>query len=129
MLLALDDGVDVGRGVLVVERLFDLPLLHDRKVPGGELQPILIHVLPPSFKLPRGKGLVGDELEPEDALLLGVLEPEAGVGARLADVVDFGRLHDVDDLAAAVDLAAMVVLGGISIGFSIIYSSFWFFRP
>ena len=117
MLLALDDGVDVGRGVLVVERLFDLPLLHDRKVPGGERQPILIHVLPPPFKLPWGKGLVGDELEPEDALLLGVLEPEAGVGARLADVVDFGRLHDVDDLAAAVDLAASIVLGGMTIVF------------
>ena len=48
--------------------------------------------------------MVGDELEPEDPLLLPELELEARVGAGLANVVDLGRLANVDDLAAPVDL-------------------------
>ena len=48
--------------------------------------------------------MVGDELEPEDPLLLPKLELEARVCARLANVVDLGRLANVDDLAAPVDL-------------------------
>ena len=67
---------------------------------GGQGQPGLLHGVLPLVELGRGEGRVRDELEPEDPLLLAELELESGVGARLADVVDLGRLHHVDDLAA-----------------------------
>ena len=67
---------------------------------GRQGQPGLLDGVLPLLELGGGEGRVRDELQPEHPLLLAELELEAGVGARLADVVDLGRLHHVDDLAA-----------------------------
>ena len=110
LLLALDDGVDVGRGVLVVEGLPDLVLLSLDEILGGKLLPRVLRRDLPLVKLGGRKRLVGDEFEPEDPLLLPELQLETGVGARLANVVDLGRLANVNDFAASIYLAAGMVL-------------------
>ena len=71
------------------------------------------HGLPPLVELHVGEAVVGDELYPEDPLLVTVPQLQTLVGPTLADAVDLGRVAHLQDLRDSVQELCKRLIGEV----------------
>ena len=98
-----EDLVHISRAVPVDQRLPDGLRLVLAVLDGGQLHVLALAGRLPLGELGLGERRVGDELSPEDSLVLPVPQLEADVGPGVHHVVHLGRLADVRDLRNPVD--------------------------